>query len=152
MATRFITVRLSEKHANKIFHEWNDEHPHKPDGKHGEALVVAGRVVRVARTKAVMDAISQEILEECAGEDPDAPLPDLSRLQSAEAARQVKEAEAVAALHAQSVASAQADAGSTPTVSEGAAEDSSSEDSTPEDSPSEGVAEKAPAKKSTTTK
>ncbi len=88
-----IIVQLGPKGANRIYHESHPEHPHKPDEKVGEVLVVAGRRVKVARTPGVASAIMQGILEEVPGNAREtAPLPELTRLQQEEAARQVEAA------------------------------------------------------------
>lgn len=58
-----ILVRLAKKFADRIFHEFNDNHPHQTTNG-GEALVTGDRVVSVAPTTAVRSAIMQGILEE----------------------------------------------------------------------------------------
>lgn len=58
-----ILVRLAKKFADRIFHEFNEDHPHQTTNG-GEALVTGDRVVSVAPTTAVRHAIMQGILEE----------------------------------------------------------------------------------------
>jgi hypothetical protein len=78
MADDKILVRLTEKFAGRIFHEFDNEHPHKT-AQGGELLVTGGvivkdadgkvtddprRVASAARTQGVLHAIMQGVLEE----------------------------------------------------------------------------------------
>ena len=74
MADDKILVRLAKKFETRIFHEFNNDHPHQTD-KGGELLVTGGRVAQAARTPGVLHAIMQGVLEEV--RDPAAqPTPD----------------------------------------------------------------------------
>lgn len=59
-AQGLMLVRLTQKFTNRIFHEFHPDHPHKVDAageRTGEALVVAGRIVKVAPTQSVRAAL-----------------------------------------------------------------------------------------------
>lgn len=76
-AAGLICVRLGKKHQNRIFHEFDERHPHDAGQGIGEALVVGGRVVKVAPTTRVRAAIMQGILEEVRDGIAHPQLPDL---------------------------------------------------------------------------
>jgi hypothetical protein len=72
--SNLILVRLTKKFADRIYHEFDNEHPHKT--AHGGELLVTGgvasddpkkdtrRVAKAARTPGVLGAIMQGVLEE----------------------------------------------------------------------------------------
>ncbi len=90
----FILVELGPKLINRtketdparmrhgIFHEADDRHPNK-----GEALVVHGKVVKVAVTARVREALAHELIVE--SEKPETPSTDVADAMSAMATRQV---------------------------------------------------------------
>lgn len=66
--SNLILVRLGKKFANRIFHEFHDDHPHKT-ANGGELLVTGDRIVQAAPTFAVKNAIASGILEEVRASD-----------------------------------------------------------------------------------
>lgn len=76
-AAGIMCVKLGKKFGNRIFHEFDEAHPHDAGQHIGEALVVGGRVVKVAPTARVREALARGILEEVRSGLAHPQLPDL---------------------------------------------------------------------------